>query len=711
MSKSAYERLAPFIREYIYLNKWQEMREIQVAACEQIFDTDNNLLLSSGTASGKTEAAFLPALTDLHSHPCASVGILYISPLKALINDQFMRLEELLEDSGIPLCKWHGDVSQTVKNKFLKQPRGVMQTTPESLEAMLMNRKNDVMTLFSDLRYVIIDEVHYFMNDPRGLQLLCILERIQRLTGVIPRRIGLSATLGDYAGAENWLNAGTNRQCSTPKCTGEKKSLKLAVDYFYQDMDYFEYLYRQTCDKKCILFSNSKKEVEDNIAMLKSLARRKKSGASYLVHHGNISAALREYTERQMKEADRPVTAGATLTLELGIDLGGLQRIVQTGSPFTVSSFVQRLGRTGRRGEPSEMCFAFLAPDQERESYRGIDWKFIKTIAIIQLYLEERWIEPIDPPRLPYSILYHQTMSHLHSHGEASPAELAQAILTLHVFSGVPQEDYKALLCHLLSIGHLELTEQNRLIIGLEGEKQTSHYDFYSVFITPKEYSVRYQSQEIGTTHIKFPVGEVFALGGETWKVDELDTKSDIIYVSPIQGRSTNDWDGEYAVDVTTKLMRKICEVLSCCTPYRYLSDEAEKTLEKFRFEAVHARITEQPIVKLSEDEYLLFPWLGTKATNALAYTIRHLGYECTIDYLDGLPLCIRMPGKNSFSRIRVLYEAASEQEIRKEEFAVRGNPDTGGKFDDFIPRELLIKEFISDFIDTQDMQRHLKML
>ena len=192
----AFSRLAPFIQDFIYQNKWEELHGNQVAACEVIFDSDDNLLLSSGTASGKTEAAFLPVLTELYNHPAASVGVVYISPLKALINDQFKRLELLLLDSNIPVTKWHGDASMDRKEKLMKNPEGILQITPESLESLLTNRRGSCLSMFSDLRFVIIDEVHYFMRDVRGLQLLCVLERLKKLTGVNPRRIGLSATLG-----------------------------------------------------------------------------------------------------------------------------------------------------------------------------------------------------------------------------------------------------------------------------------------------------------------------------------------------------------------------------------------------------------------------------------------------------------------------------------------------------------------------------------
>jgi len=352
-----FEQLAPFIQEYIYRNNWTEIRPIQVLACDMILNTDNNILIASGTASGKTEAAFLPILTDVYKNPSKSVSILYISPLKALINDQFIRIEDMLKETDIPVTKWHGDISQTMKNKIIKNPKGIMQTTPESLEAMLMRNPGNIIRLFSDLRYIVIDEVHYFMNDDRGLQLLCILERMQRLIKKEPRRIGLSATLGDYEMAKSWLNSGTKSNCMVPMVEEEKRKISLLIKYFEIEenedeisiLDFYKEMYEKTLNKKCIIFSNSKSEVESNIAHLKKIAKIKKTKDIYYVHHANVSAELRKQAEEQMKQEDENAITGATVTLELGIDLGKLDRIVQTGSPHTVSSFVQRLRKKWKK--------------------------------------------------------------------------------------------------------------------------------------------------------------------------------------------------------------------------------------------------------------------------------------------------------------------------------------------------------------------------
>ncbi len=719
MSTNAYDRLAPFIQEYIYKERWYELRDIQVAACEVIFDNDTNLLLSSGTASGKTEAAFLPVLTDLYNNPSTSVGVLYISPLKALINDQFERLDGLLEYSDIPVWKWHGDVSQNKKQKLLKRPCGVMQTTPESLEALIMKKSAAVITLFSDLRYIIIDEVHYFMDSPRGLQLLSILERIQRLTNIIPRRIGLSATLGNYDDAEAWLSSGTNRKCITPSVGNSKRTLKLFLDHYplYKDGEtivgsdeYFNSLYRFTNKKKCIVFSNSRTEVEYNIAMLKRIDMINRGTNVYMVHHGNVSTALREYTERAMRESEVPITTGATVTLELGIDIGSLERILQTGSPFTVSSFVQRLGRCGRKTSISEMCFLFKDFEpSKKDIVHSINWEFLKCITIIQLYIEEHWIEPISTPKLPYSILYHQTMSILYSAAELSPAMLARKVLTLSVFKNITKEDYKVFLNYLLSIRHLERTENNTLIIGLEAEPILNNFEFYSVFTTPKEYSVRHDSEEIGTVHQKYPIGESFCLAGFSWRVKDLDEDSNCIYVEKLEGVSDNMWFCDCYTIIESKIMKRIQGLLKSEDNYLYLSQNSKHLLNQIRYEAQYDNIVDTPIVKASDNTFYIFPWVGTKAMNVLYLFFKTEGFNVSCLQFAFLPICLKIDGESDEKKIREVYNRAKTADIDINSFSLNVEDiNIGGKYDRYIDPYLIKKEFLTDYLDVQDLQSNL---
>lgn len=406
MSKSAFERYAPFIQEYIYRKKWTDLREVQVEACDAILDTDKHVIIASGTASGKTEAAFFPILTLLEQKPSDSVGIMYIGPLKALINDQFDRLSELLEDAQIPVWSWHGDVSQAHKKKALKVSKGVLQITPESLEALVMRHPGDACRLFSDLRFIVIDEIHALMGEDRGLQVLCLIDRLEKMTGCVPRRIGLSATLNNYAPAMEFLTSGSDKSAIAVGIQSHKRTISLCVESFILPDDeskavsvmnqYNKFLYDNCHNKKCLIFTNSRQNAEKTIGDMKKEAEKRNESDVFYVHHGSVSAELRKEAETALKENEGPTVAAATLTLELGIDIGDLDSTIQLGAPFSCSSFVQRLGRSGRRTGKSQMMFLNLYYDSHKKPLEAMPWSLLCSIAIIQLYLEERWVEPFE---------------------------------------------------------------------------------------------------------------------------------------------------------------------------------------------------------------------------------------------------------------------------------------------------------------------------
>lgn len=716
---NAFERLAPYIQNFIYRERWDELREVQVAACNVIFNSEKNLLLSTGTASGKTEAAFLPTLTKLYEDASSSVGILYVSPLKALINDQFFRLNYLLKEGHIPVCKWHGDAPQSEKNALIKNPQGVLQITPESLESLLINKRALCYDLFKDLRFIIIDEVHYFMDSPRGIQLICQLERIQKLIGIVPRRIGLSATLGDYSSAEKWLNSGTNNVCITPSVSSSKRNLGIAMERFekefYDDEDVIDdavdqgvlsfhtYLYKNTLNKKAIIFANSRAVIEDTIAHIKKIANENHTRDIYRVHHGNISAILREDTEKEMKLSDDPIVTGATVTLELGIDIGSLDRIAQAGSPHTASSFTQRLGRCGRRGQTSELLFAFLENKKtSTDAFFAMNWELLKGIAILQLYLEEKWVEPIHPHKFPYAILFHQTMAHLAARGETLPAILAQDILTLSSFKNISQEDYKKLLIHLIDNELLQQTEQGGLIVGRKGEKLINHYDFYSVFTTQVEYIVKSDNQVIGTLHHPVATGDQFILSARAWECIDLKEKSNTIFVKRVQGIPKVVWIGPTGFEVHTKILKKMQEVLQSKDVYAYLSENCIKKLDEMRLFAMQSKFAYNIITPMTDIQFAIFPWIGTKQMCALYYAFLSKGFTARIGE-NGY--CLIVESAEGAESVEVALSDILSPEIHKHNFVFPDNIQIPYKYNKFIPLDLLHKQFVEDYVDLDGLK------
>ena len=230
-----FDRYAPFVQDFIYEHEWESLRGIQVAAGEALFNTDDHVLLCSSTASGKTEAAFFPILTEFWEDPPRSVGALYIGPTKALINDQFYRLTDLCAEAGVNVWHWHGDVSSSHKARLMRRPSGILQITPESLEALLMRRHAAVAKLFCDLRYVVIDEIHSLLRQDRGGQCLCLVERLSRIAGVEPRRVGLSATIGDPEAVGAFLAAGTGRPTIIPRVEEPPRTWRISMEHFFID--------------------------------------------------------------------------------------------------------------------------------------------------------------------------------------------------------------------------------------------------------------------------------------------------------------------------------------------------------------------------------------------------------------------------------------------------------------------------------------------
>ncbi|MEW6420222.1 MAG: DEAD/DEAH box helicase [Deinococcota bacterium] len=719
-----FARLAPFIQEYIWRQGWTEIRAVQAAACAALLDSDDHVLIASGTASGKTEAAFLPILTSLHEDPPQSIGALYIGPLKALINDQFYRLDGLLEESGIPVGAWHGDISASQKKKTVEQARGVLQITPESLEGLFLRRSTVLAQLFRDLRFVVIDEVHAFMADERGRQVLCLLERLERVTRVPPRRVGLSATLGDFSLAQAWLVGKTGKPARVVNDTGARRRLHLALEHFpvqaaEADEDFgplaeapglYHHIYERTLGRKSLVFRNSRQTVEETAVALRELAEAQGSTDIYHVHHGSVAAAYREDAERAMREEGRPACTVATVTLELGIDLGQLERVLQVDPPPSVSSFVQRLGRTGRRGGPGEMIFYTLerGHNDQDPPHRRLPWTLLQSIATVQLYLDERWVEPTHQPQLPFSLLFHQTLGALEQYGELAPRDLAARVLTLSPFRHVTQEHYRTFLQGLLASDHLQRTDEGGMIVGLAGEKLVQDWHFFAVFPDVPEYAVFNGASEIGTLSSAPEVGLVISLVGRAWRVMDVDEKRRQVFVRKERGKRTSAWSGGGG-EIHDRVVQKMREVLATETDYPYLQPGARARLQEARALALTSGLLEGPVHALSERSLLLLPWRGTRVHHTIQSVLSRLtpgGAQSDTAYS-------MVFGGGPADLAQQVAALPAEKEVRAQlREAFLASPDTSGpgKFDALVPPELLADAYITDRLNIStaldDLQR-----
>ena len=698
---NVFTRYAPFIQDYIYQSGWQALRSVQNAAAEAIFNTDDNVLLTASTASGKTEAAFFPILTLLDEDPPHSVGVLYIAPLKALINDQFGRLSELCEEAGIQVTRWHGDVAQSQKRRLLRKPSGILQITPESLESLMINKHMEIPSLFGDLRFIVI---------------------------------------GNPEEAGRFLGAGSGRRTLIPRIEGGREVWRLSMEHFFNSGPQADegrqlidaapvleeasdtapkaadpgigYIFEHTRGKKCLIFTNSREECEALCQSLRQYCEANHEPDRFLIHHGNLSASYRESAEEEMKDDDSLLSVCATATLELGIDIGRLERAFQVDAPFTVSGFLQRMGRTGRRGDPCEMWFVMREDHPEPRAMlpQLIPWYLIQGIALVQLYIEERFVEPPRTQRLPYSLLYHQTMSTLASCGEMTPAELATRVLTLSSFHLITQDDYRILLRHLIKIGHIDQTENGGLIVGLEGERIVNNYKFYAVFQENVEYAVRAGAEELGTIVKPPPIGDKIAIAGRVWVVEEVDHRRREVCCTLVKG-NIPAYFGDVAGDIHTRILERMYGVLKEQNSYPYLMRHAVCRLQEARESFAKSGMRDHPLVHLGGNMWALFPWLGSYAFLALE---RMLKIRCKqrlgLKGLDSLrPYYLQFTMKVSASDFYRIMAEEAELDFDPLELVYPNEVPNFEKYDEYVPAELVRKGFALGVLDVEGMKQSVR--
>ena len=737
---NVFTRYAPFIQDYIYQSGWQALRSVQNAAAEAIFNTDDNVLLTASTASGKTEAAFFPILTLLDEDPPHSVGVLYIAPLKALINDQFGRLSELCEEAGIQVTRWHGDAAQSQKRRLLRKPSGILQITPESLESLMINKHMEIPSLFGDLRFIVIDEVHSLLRGDRGMQTFCLIERMCRLADCRPRRIGLSATIGNPEEAGRFLGAGSGRRTLIPRIEGGREVWRLSMEHFFNSGPQADegrqlidaapvleeasdtapkaadpgigYIFEHTRGKKCLIFTNSREECEALCQSLRQYCEANHEPDRFLIHHGNLSVSYRESAEAEMKDDDSLLSVCATATLELGIDIGRLERAFQVDAPFTVSGFLQRMGRTGRRGDPCEMWFVMREDHPEPRAMlpQLIPWYLIQGIALVQLYIEERFVEPPRTQRLPYSLLYHQTMSTLASCGEMTPAELATRVLTLSSFHLITQEDYRILLRHLIKIGHIDQSENGGLIVGLEGERIVNNYKFYAVFQENVEYAVRAGAEELGTIVKPPPIGDKIAIAGRVWIVEEVDHRRREVFCTLVKG-NIPAYFGDVAGDIHTRILERMYGVLNEQKSYPYLMRHAVCRLQEARESFAKSGMRDHPLVHLGGNMWALFPWLGSYAFLALERFLKiRCGKRLGLKGLDSLrPYHLQFTMKVSAADFYRIMAEEAEKDFDPLELVYPNEVPNFEKYDEYVPVELVRKGFALGVLDVEGMKQRVR--
>lgn len=714
--REAYNSLAGFIKNYIYEKEWETLNPMQIAAIEKVQEHKSNLLFTAGTAMGKTEAAFMPTISELYQHPVNSIGILYISPLKALINDQFIRIEDMLLETTIKITKWHGDSSYSQKNKLLNHPNGILQTTPESLEAMLCRHPENVSILFSETKYIIIDEIHYFMNSGRGLQLLALLERIQRITKQIPIRLGLSATIKNTKKALEFLNAGSNRGGEVIDNGQESRTYQVSVTVTESGesedipLHYMEKLFVEAYGKRALLFTNSRRECEVLIAGMKKLASDQGLPNIYYVHHGSISKELRENTEEIMKHQDGPILTATTLTLELGIDIGDLDEVIQASQPLSISSMVQRVGRSGRKTKKSAIAFHLRYREADRPSMEGIDLQLVRSIAMIELYFREKYLEEIEMAQYPYHLLIHEILSMICQKGCLYPRQLAAEVLELSIFQKISQEEMKEVLRSLIASEVLMVYDDGAIGLADVGERICNQMEFYAVFESVDTFSVRWNEKEIGSVEKAYKQGDRFFLAGQSWRVIGCDLTHKRIDVEVCLKSADIHFTGSGILQTDQVTMAKIHEILASNAQYSYLDEEALQVLTKLREKAERYHFLDLIVEEDCTDNLLLFPILGTSTINTLYYLFVSVGVRCEQISLRGFLFGLRLYATNRRKLQNKVFQILESNSSIQQEFLLK-NEKLDGKYTEYLSDELKYKEIVADTLDMEGARLFLRNL
>ncbi|MCY4237426.1 MAG: DEAD/DEAH box helicase [Rhodospirillaceae bacterium] len=727
----AFDLLAEPVQRWIWRKGWITLRCIQERAIPHLINSDDDLIIAAATAGGKTEAAFLPLILRVHtSVQGKGFDLVYVGPLRALINDQFGRLEELCEDLEMPVHPWHGDIAQGVKARARKSPRGILLITPESLEAMFVLRGAEVPRLFADTQTIVIDELHALLDSERGVHLRSLLARLELAAGRRIRRVGLSATLGDMTLARVYLRPEAPDKVVFLDSPSDGKELRVQLrGYVARRGDdppdsedtssngseeaeiaatraVAEHLFDKCRGTDNLIFANTRQSVEVYSDLLRHMCEERKFPNEFFPHHANLSREHRDFVEKRLKGGNLPATAICTSTLELGIDIGEVACIGQIGAPWSVAALRQRLGRSGRRaGQPAVLRMYAVEPEPQRDSHTvdRLHLRLIRSIAMIDLLIEG-WCEPPRKDALHLSTLIHQILSVIAERGGASAQRLYATLCDRGPFRSVDKSLFARLLRQLgdPKTALIEQASDGTLLPGRKGERLIEHHSFFAVFHTPQEYRVVHDVRTLGTIPVDAPlVSEMTViLSGKRWRVLEVDDREKVIQVTPDHAGKPPIFGGDPG-DIHTNVIERMRSVLRDHTIPSYLDKTAAELLSSARDAYWHSSLDKRPLVPLDENryKYLLAPWTGTVATASLAIVLASLDYR--VGTFDGI-LEVSSTGTNSRELISDLKNIAAGKMPLKELVHDRARVLVKEKFHHYLGNDLLVCDALSSQLDLE---------
>ena len=727
------ERLDERIQRWVWQKGWTGLRDAQEEAIPVLLQAEQDVIIAAATASGKTEAAFLPILSKLLSSGEEMGVALYISPLKALINDQWGRLDQLCEELNIPVVPWHGDIAATRKRSFMKRPQGVLLITPESLEAQFVLRGHELKRYFGELQYIVVDELHAFIGSDRGKQLQSLMRRIECVIDRRVPRVGLSATLGDSTLAAMFLRPEgplatiiqsksaaqellvqlrgyliepvhetdvevrephPNAQGMKPEETADAKAYDSMADHLFKALH----------GSNNLLFPNSRNRVEYFSDLLRRRCEREGIPNEFWPHHGSLSREIREDTEAALKAGNRPATAICTTTLELGIDIGAVKSVAQIGPPPSVAALRQRLGRSGRRpGEPAVLRAYVVENSLTAESPLSdrLRESLVQSAACIRLLLGN-WFEPPREGGLHLSTFVQQVLSMIAERGGVTALEISRTLVAHGPFAEIRPSDLSSLLRELGRREMLVQESSGALLLGAVGERIVGHYDFYAAFASRDEWQIVHDGRALGSLPIDSPVFEGLCIifGGRRWKILSVCIEPAVLTVAPDPtGRPPIFESGRPMAHERTR--QEMRQILEDDTDLGFLDTGAQELLSEAREFYRDARLGDRMVLKEGE-ALLILPWSGDLAQNALLLLLRSLGLERGSN--DGL--VVRCEGWDLDRLSDACSDIVNLDVVDLIAMLEKVENLGQSKWDWVLPRDLLVQSYASMHLDVAGAKR-----
>jgi len=686
---NAFDRLHPALQHHIVNSLgWSELREVQSLSIEA-FLTGANLVILAPTAGGKTESAFFPVISQMLEESWAGTSVLYVSPIKALLNNQEQRLDKYLRLVGRRAALWHGDTSQGERKRILAEEPDCLLTTPESVEVLLVSQKVDHHRFFRNVRVVVIDELHAFAGDDRGWHLLSVFQRIGRIAGRDIQRIGLSATVGNPNEMLRWLSAGSERpqQVVWPK-GADSQTPEVQLDYVGSLANAAKVISQLHRGEKRLVFCDSRSRVEQLAVSLREY------DIDTFVSHSSLGLDVRRQAEEAFAQRQNCVIV-ATSSLELGLDVGDLDRVIQIDAPGSVSSFLQRMGRTGRRANTTRNCL-FLATNDD-----GL----LRGAALIELW-QRGYVEPVQAPPCPYHILAQQLMALILQEQAIGKSQWFSWVQNVPGFAQMPAERVAELVDSMISKGIL-WSDHGILAFAPKGESTfgRQHFmDILSVFTSPPLFKVMSGQKELGNVHestfYKREEGPaILVLAGRSWEMKHLDWKRRIAYVEPTREKGQSRWLGEGQM-LSHAVCQSIRRILATNENDPSWSRRAVQHLGKIRDEHPFVTPDSTSLIQMPNGQVCWWTFAGGIANALLAGVLKpHRDVR-------GDNLCLKFPKASSL-------EAVSESISGIDLDDVRPIPNIAAmenlKFSECLSPEIAAEVFTSRFDDRVGVAQALK--